>query len=261
MTEMSRLQAVGVQVDGSGRVFDYVPRLVDANLNYLIREAIPRRADWNRSAWWTAGPITDQGSEGACVGHGVVQEYLSSPVRGRLAPHQPRNHAANLLALSVYNRAKEIDEWEGVDYDGTSVRAGLLVGREKGWWNGFYWAKNLDDVLIALQTPEEEGGGPVIIGVEWREGMYKTSPGGLVVPGGPVVGGHCLLITGFSPRYRMSSWSKNGAQPMFRWRNSWGPDYGKNGNGYITPEHLDEVLFQARGEAAVVTQRQLGLAA
>ena len=232
-----------------GRKLDYVPRLVEANNRYLVRDAIALKPDWNASVWWTGGLVLDQGSEGACVGFGTTGEAMASPVRQRFRAagmtKATPTEIANSVASDVYHRAKEIDEWEGVDYDGTSVRAGLLVGRERGWWAGFNWAKNLDEVLLALTL------GPVVIGVEWREEMYETDEVGRVTVGGGAVGGHCLLVTGFSPR-----WGKK-REPRFRWRNSWSLSYGVNGNGYVRPEDLKDVCFDTGGEAGVVRDRKL----
>jgi hypothetical protein len=124
------------------RTFDYRPRLVEANRAFRIRAgAQPWLTD--RSRYWVPSfTILDQGTEGACVGFGVTGEAMASPVRQMwVDPDTPGPWAtfnpAQRMAFSAYRRAKEIDEWEGVDYDGTSVRAGMLVGRERGWWDGF----------------------------------------------------------------------------------------------------------------------------
>jgi hypothetical protein len=235
-----------------GRTFDYVPRLVEANLDYLVRDVeqvatLSIATLWKRSRWWTGGLVIDQGREGACVGFGVTGEAMASPVRQKFFDPivgMPTVDRANTEALRVYHRAQEIDEWEGVNYEGTSVRAGMLVGRERGWWDGFRWAKNLDDLRFALEL------GPVVIGVTWRDGMYVVESDGDVRVIGGVVGGHCLLITGYSPDYAHRG-------PRFRWRNSWGPGYGLHGNGYIRPEDLDAVLFRDGNEAAVPIGRHL----
>lgn len=239
-----------------GRTLDYVPRLVDANLNHLIRDTLSEAQQatldieelFRRSRWWTGGAVLDQGREGSCVGHGVVGEWMASPVRGRPVrdnvPGPYFSQSGHEEAVAVYNRAKEIDEWEGINYDGTSVRAGLLVGRDRGWWTNFKWAKDLGDLRLGLEF------GPVVIGVTWYEGMYDTDPNGLVDVSGPEVGGHCLIITGFSKNLA-------GHGPHFRWRNSWGPLYGRNGNGYITPQNLKTVLFDQGNEAAIVSGRHL----
>jgi len=222
---------------------DYIPRLVEANRAYRV--AAPAVDLSKQAVWWTGGVVLDQGQEGSCVGHGVVGEWIASPARGNLGVGRNpigRQVEGHRVAVQVYDRARKIDEFEGDDTEGTSVRAGMLVGRERGWYSGFNWAFNMTELRAALQT------GPVVIGVEWRELMY-TAPDGLVNVSGPVVGGHCLVVTGYSPNYR-------GAGPFYRWRNSWSQSYGANGNGYITPADLDSILFQAGGEAAVPVGRK-----
>jgi hypothetical protein len=144
----------------------------------------------------------------------------------------------------VYNRAKEIDEFEGVNYDGTSVRAGMLVARERGWCTGFKWAFNMLELRTALES------GPVVIGVEWREDSYDTQPNGDLRVGGPVAGGHCVVVTGYSPNYA-------GRGARYRLRNSWGASFGINGNCYIKPDDLDSILFRSGGEAAIPVGRHL----
>lgn len=221
----------------AGRTLDYVPRLVEANNGYLVRDHVGVDPGlWQTARWWRPGPTLDQGSEGACCGFAAAGEAAASPVR--------LPNVDNTLARAVYRRAKEIDEWEGVDYDGTSVRAALLVGRERGWWSGFYWSKNLDELRAALEL------GPVDIGVQWRVNQYATvGPDAEVDISGPLAGWHSLLITGYSPRYGRAR------APRFRWLNSWGRGYGRRGAGYIDPAKLGEILFQAGGEAGVVVGR------
>ncbi len=199
-----------------------------------------------RSRYWVPGPVLDQGREGACVGFGCTAEALASPVRVRfyakevasdLAPADP-----NQVAREAYRRAQQIDEWEGEQYSGTSVLAGMKVGRERGWWSGYRWALNMGELRAALEE------GPVVIGVEWRSGMYRA-PGGILSVSGGVVGGHCILITGYTPRHRTTKGS------AYRLRNSWSEDWGVNGSAYISADDLDGILFQAGGEASVPVGR------
>lgn len=226
------------------RTLDYVARLDERNRAHRLTAADPSLM--MKARWWSPGyPVLDQGQEGACVGFGCTGEAMASPARVKpwmTDTGLPLSEAPIRAAQKVYRRAKEIDEWEGVDYEGTSVRAGMLVGRERGWWTGFRWAFSMLELRAALEE------GPVVIGVEWFDSMYETGPFGDVTVSGPSVGGHCLVITGYSPNYR-------GRGPRYRWRNSWGSEYGVHGNGYIRPELLDRVLFKAGGEAAVAIGR------
>jgi hypothetical protein len=210
------------------RTFDYIPRLVEANRAFRV--AVPESPSIMSqvSRFWVPGrEVLDQGREGACVGFGCTAEAMASPVRNRFAV------PAAAMASSVYYQAQRIDEWEGESYEGTSVRAGMLVGREKGWWSGFRWAFTMAELRAALEE------GPVVVGVEWREGMYEA-PHGLLSVTGRVVGGHCILVTGYQARNR-----------RYRLRNSWGKSWGINGSAYIADTDLNSILFAAGGEAAV----------
>jgi hypothetical protein len=231
--------------EAHGRILDYVPRLVDANLRYLSRDHLPDVANvWEKSIWWQGGPVLDQGREGACVGFGCAGEYFASPVRGRLPQGALRVPEGNRIGRKVYGRAKEIDEWEGVDYDGTSVRAGLLVGREWGWWKSFVWAKDMNDMRQQLEH------GPVVIGFRVMTGVFDPTPGGIIDFSGIEEGWHCVVVTGYSPRY--STYGRR-----VRIRQSWGKDHGKTGNVYADPDELNENLFVAGGEAGLVLDRAL----
>lgn len=213
-------------------VLDYVSRLDERNLAYRVT-AEPSLLD--RSKFWTPGArVLDQGEEGACVGFGCANEAAASPVRVK--------PITNDTGFSVYRRAKEIDEWEGVEYSGTSVRAGMLVGRELGWWSGFQWATNAAGLRSALEL------GPVVIGIEWRLGMYEA-PNGVLTSTGHVVGGHCLLITGYTRRHSKLR------VPAYRLRNSWSAAWGANGSAYMRADELLHLLFGAGGEAAVPVDR------
>lgn len=211
---------------------DYVPRLDERNKAHRVGIA----AAATTAVYWTPGsPVLNQQAEGACVGFGVTAEYMASPVRGK---------GNNELARAVYHRCLQIDEFEGEADSGTSVRAGMLVGRERGWWSGFQWAMNMDELNAAVRL------GPVVIGVEWRADMYEA-PGGILRATGDVVGGHCILVTGYQPMHpRLRA-------PAYRLRNSWGPDFGAHGSAYVSAADLKSVLFDSGGEAAVPIGRHL----
>lgn len=231
----------------NGRTFDYEAHLDPASNDYLVRDhplmmGVDFNVLWGKPIQWSAGAVLDQGTEGTCVGHGVVGEYLATPVRGGLD-----SVSGHLKALEVFDWAAAHDEWPGADRSsGTSVNAGMKAGRELGWWDDYHWAKNMNEFRQGLEL------GPIVIGVTWKEAMYQTNYRGKVNVAGQEVGGHCLLVTGWFP-------SKSGFPGgVFRWRNSWGPHYGLAGNGYIDIEGLRSILFEAGNEAAVATGRHLG---
>jgi hypothetical protein len=194
---------------------------------------------------WATGSVLDQGREGSCVGHGWVGELLASPRPAAVTPS--RGHE---LAVEVYREAQFIDEWEGENYEGTSVLAGAKVVKGRGFMGEYRWAFSVNDVRDAVIAE-----GPVVIGIPWHESMYSTRPSGLVEVDGSVVGGHCLLITGYHPAMRIKGEDWHARFEVFRWRNSWGSGYGLNGDGFIRLEDLRDLLADW-GESAVPTQRK-----
>lgn len=187
---------------------------------------------------WRAGRVLDQGAEGSCVGHGAVGCIGSQPVPA------PRARVTHAEAVRWYERAQRLDEWPGDDYSGTSVNAGMKVGRSFGWWDSYRWAFGVDDMRQAIQL------GPLVIGVPWRSGMYDTDPSGLVDTSGSEVGGHCLLVTAWVTDFA-------GHGPGFWWRNSWGLGYGIRGDGFV-PEETMAGLIAEVGEVAVPVGRKVG---
>lgn len=223
---------------------DWTPRHDPRSLKYLVRnrltvtEIVPR--------FWTPGAVLDQGYEGACVGFGWTGELIAKP-----RPHTVSPERGNQYARDYYYRCKEIDEWEGVDYEGTSVLAGAKVAKELGYITEYRWATSITDVRDSVIQE-----GPVVIGIPWLSGMYETRRSGLVEVTGDEVGGHCILLTGYHPRMRIVGEDWYSRYEVFRWRNSWGTGYGKSGSGLIRAEDLRDLL-SGWGEACVPIGRKI----
>ena len=220
----------------------WIPRHDERSLNYPVRALTAGRKRPSQVWWGSPKEKLDQGREGACVGFAWTNELLALPVRSVLP--QP----GNAFALNVYRSAQKIDQWEGEAYEGTSVLAGAKVLQLGGWIQGYRWAFSVDEVLDALAFL-----GPVVVGVPWLEGMYRTSADGLVRVEGRKVGGHAILLTGFGWR-RFGG--RFGGERLFvvRWRNSWGGSYGVGGDGFVRVEDLG-LLLRDVGEACVPVGR------
>lgn len=224
------------------RTLDWKSSHDDRSLNYGIRPDIRSNIMPVRKMW-DEGVVLDQGSEGACVGFGWMGEYLSQPV----APEpQPDVQLANSYAFTIYNDAKKIDEVPGENYQGTSVLAGAKVMKSRGFITEYKWCFSIDDIRDAIIQE-----GPVVIGIPWKDGMYKTDPNGVVKVSGKLVGGHCLVITGYDPEFQIGKRKYE----VYRWRNSWGTNYGVNGSGYIKATDLAKLL-RGVGEACVPIGRK-----
>jgi hypothetical protein len=218
------------------RLLDWQPLHDPLSRQYAAVELV--EAPTVRDVRWRAGRVLDQGQEGSCVGHGCVGCIGTEPAP---APVRRVNHAE---AVRWYERAQRLDEWPGDDYSGTSVNAGMKVGRSFGWWDSYRWAFGVDDMRQAIQL------GPLVIGVPWRSGMYETEPDGLVTVDGGEVGGHCLLVTAWATDFA-------GHGPGFWWRNSWGIRYGIRGDAFV-PEETMHTLIEKVGEVAVPVGRKIG---
>ena len=85
--------------------------------------------------------------------------------------------------------------------------------------------------------------GPAVIGVAWYEGMFTPDDKGFIKPTGGILGGHCVLVR-----------AVNVKKKYFTIRNSWGGEWGVNGDCYITFGDMEKLLDN-RGEAAFCIRR------
>lgn len=227
------------------RVLDWVPRFDPRSRDFPIR-AVVRESVRRRNKQWRVGPILDQGSEGACVGFGWAAEAFATPTTvnlQRVTADVPREPEA--FARELYRHAKRIDEWEGENYDGTSVLAGAKVMSSLKLLREYRWAFSLGDVIDAVLAK-----GPVVLGVPWRSGMYEAE-GGVLRLSGEIVGGHCLLAVG----YRLAD-PRLGGEDGLVLQNSWGRGWGDDGLAVISLR--DAELLLAEGEACVPVKRSYG---
>lgn len=206
----------------------------DRSREYGIRPLLARRPVPRRRTVWALPdnfPL-NQGEEGACVGFGWSAELASEPIMYATTTE---------YAFKYYRWAQAEDRRMGNHFsEGASVLAGARVARGIGMVGTYRWAFGLDDVIDTLVQK-----GPVVLGVNWYEGMYSTDDDGGVEISGRLVGGHCITAIGYEPEH-----PKFG--PCVRWVNSWGPDYGVNGIGFIRVEDLGRLLRED-GEACIAT--------
>lgn len=211
-----------------------VPEFDERSRAFPIRSLLPPRAP--RSYTWSCKATLDQGTEGACVGFSWTHERIARPVVGW-------GDAA--AARSLYHAAQGLDPWAGGAYpgadpfyEGTSVLAGAKAAQNAGHFTEYRWAFGLDDVLLTLGYR-----GPVVLGLDWHEDMFDPDADGLLHVSGGVAGGHAILANGVSVRRR-----------LVRLHNSWGADWGLDGEAFIGFDDLDRLLA-ADGEACIPTGR------
>lgn len=220
-----------------GRIPQFDPR----SRGYGVRAVLPTAWQHEKSRMWylpSTAPVLDQGREGSCVGHGITNELRFTPV--------PVAGLDSRFAVEqIYWPAQRADEWEGGAYpgadpvyEGTSVLAGIKAAAALGYYREYRWCFSEKDLALAVGYL-----GPVVIGVNWHEGMTDVDEDGYIHPTGPVLGGHCVVVVGFS-RTRAD----------YTALNSWGPTWGVRGRCRIRRDDLASLLA-ADGEAAVITRR------
>lgn len=192
--------------------------------NYPVRRTIAVKK--LRSYTWRCNIHLDQGNEGACVGFGIAHELAARPA-------EVSGITNKYAKQKIYWEAQKIDEWKGGSYpgakpkyEGTSVLAGVKVARDMGFFDSFYWGFSMNDLALGVGRR-----GPAVLGLPWMEGMFETDAKGYIHATGKVKGGHCILCRGVNVR-----------EKYFLLRNSWGRDWGVNGDCKISFDDMKKLL-------------------
>ncbi len=213
------------------RTFDRLVHFDNRSRNFPIRALIGDKP--RRSYTWRCYAFLDQGSEGACTGFATSHEAAARPViiKG----------ITNDTARQIYYRARQLDEWPGENYEGSSVLGAVKAGAEKGWYGEYRWAFGEEDLCLAVGYK-----GPVILGINWYEGMSEPDSAGLITVSGDVLGGHAILCNGYN---------KNSG--LYRLHNSWGKKWGVFGDCFISRYDMARLLKE-QGEACIPVKRLKG---
>jgi hypothetical protein len=213
------------------RAFGRLIEFDDRSRNFSIRNAMPQRPP--RSYTWRCRLNLDQGSEGACTGFSVAQEAAAKPVVVKSID--------NDVAISLYRRAQELDPWAGKSHEGSTVLAAMKAAVERGWYAEYRWAFSIDDLIEAVGYV-----GPAVLGINWHRSMSCPDDSGRIKVSGGVAGGHAILCNGYNCKTQ-----------LIRLHNSWGKDWGLNGECFIHQEDLAGLLKQD-GEACIPLKRLYG---
>jgi len=182
---------------------------------------------WNPSQWWG-----DQGPNPHCVGYAWTHWLEDGPITHRDVP------APVVDPRVLYYAAQRCDKWPGEDYDGTSVRAGAKCLQRWGLVGEYQWARNVDDVIAAVLEV-----GPVVVGTWWTMDMSRPDARtSRMSIDGPYIGGHAYVINGL-----------NLTTGLFRVKNSWGREWGRNGHAYLRVIDFAELL-RTDGECCIATE-------
>lgn len=203
-----------------GRLVEFDERSKQFPIRALISAVKPR------SYTWSCPIVLDQGSEPSCTGNAVAHEAAARPVEVLGITEK--------TAFAVYLRARELDEWPGENYEGSSVLGAIKAGTERGWYKEYRWAFSEDDLSLAVGHK-----GPAVLGINWYEGMSDPDKNGLIKAAGSVQGGHAILCNGYNVKTK-----------LYRLHNSWGNAWGLKGECFISAADMARLLKED-GEACI----------
>lgn len=211
------------------RSFGRLIQFDERSRNFPIRALIDSMAT-PRSYTWSCGVNLDQGYLPACTGFAVCHEAAAKPcvIAG----------ITDQVAIALYYRAQDLDEWPGNDYFGSSVLGAMKAGMEKGWYSEYRWAFSETQLQFAVGYK-----GPAVLGIDWYPGMMAPDANGLIKATGTFEGGHAILCNGVNIKKR-----------LYRLHNSWGKSWGKDGECFISFDDMAKLLA-SQGEACIPVKR------
>ena len=210
-----------------------LPQFDERSREFAIRTLLP--AEKLRSYTWHCPVVIDQDNEGTCVGHAWAHEMAAKPLTWQ---------SSSYLARLIYREACIIDPWSGndqpiINYNyGTSVIAGAKIATQLGHYTEYRWAFGINDLLLAIGYK-----GPAVLGINWYADMFDPDPDGLLHVSGATSGGHAILANGVNVKKK-----------LVRLHNSWGTDWGVNGEAFISFDDLERLLNE-QGEACIPITR------
>lgn len=225
-----------VGIDNNVRLLSRLVQFDERSRGFAIRATVGSKK--RRSYTWRCHAQLDQGPDGACVGFGVAHELIARPA-------EVKDIDAKFAKEQIYWEAQKIDPWSGGAYpnanpfyEGTSVLAGVKVAKRLGWIDEYRWAFGLEDLILGVGH-----NGPALIGVAWHYGMFRPDSRNYIHVTGEVAGGHCVLVN-----------AVNVKEERFTIHNSWGANWGKNGECYISFDDMGKLLGNY-GEACFFLHR------
>lgn len=196
--------------------------------------------------WWQDGWWGDQWYTPQCVAYSWTHWVEDGPVtQAAFSPNRQAVFGQGKAAVNpqaMYDWCQRNDEWEGTNYDGTSVRAGAKYLKAQGFISEYRWAWDIDTLVNAVLLE-----GPVVVGTNWYDSMMQTDANGRlhIDFSGPVYG-HAYEINAVN---RNTGWG--------RIKNSWGrKTWGVNGNAYIRLDDLARLIEKYNGEVCLAKEVQ-----
>lgn len=166
-----------------------------------------------------------------CVGAACKGFLHAAPIMTKTGPN----------LLDIYHEAQTIDEWQGENYAGTSIRAGIKVLHRLGHIERYEW--NFDDTTTHRSLMLD---GPLVCGIPWTYSMFFPDTFGFITPHGNEIGGHAIIIIGYSHK-----------RDAYRILNSWGIGWGQRGRAWIKRADFNSLAFGRWSEICSPVERKV----
>lgn len=213
----------------TNRLLTWRPRFDEKSRKYGIAHTLPVMQLARRSMQWSCPVYFDQSEEPSCTGFAMTHAVMSDPF--------PNKNLTPPHARYLYQRAKELDQWPGEDYEGSSVLGAAAAAKELNWVKSYHWCFTEYEISTAIGYY-----GPVAFGSQWTQGMMEPDDQGVIRALGKPLGGHAYLLTGY-----------DAARDLYRIHNSWGISWGKMGDAFIPSRDID-ALMREGAEACALTK-------
>lgn len=164
-------------------------------------------------------PPFNQGNLGSCTGNALAGALSSGPFKHRFSEY---------TAVKIYKAATKIDPFEGEYPPDDTGSDGLSVCKaavQFGWLSGYRHAFDFNSALAALTQA------PIIVGIEWLDGMDNPDAYGRVSYRGNSRGGHEIEFLGVDVQ-----------RQEVRFAQSWGLFWGDHGYGVMSWADFESAL-------------------
>lgn len=195
----------------------------------LIRGAVAATKPRDRT--WRRGQAYDQGNTSMCVAYTGKGLLNTKPISSQVDYDTRSEYDVE----AFYAGAQEMDEWPGIDYDGTSALGLCKYLVSRALIQEYRWCFSLNDILLTLSHV-----GPVGLGIWWYTDMFYPNAEGLITPTGVREGGHEVELIGVDI-----------SEKVVIGMNSWGEDWGYNGRFKLRWEDLEKLLNE-QGDAITI---------
>ena len=119
----------------------------------------------------------------------------------------------------------------------------------------YRWAFGVEDILKVVSWR-----GPVVLGINWYNNMYNPDENNYIHVDDKKVGGHCILLNGqrlvpLDSNKPLTVGNLDLDQSRVILHNSWGEDWGDNGEGFLSLSDLYKLIEDDGGEACIPSHR------